>query len=484
MAVIYIVASGGPVGPGEIAAGGTITVVPGNTYVFTSGADANTTFETGGGPATFEVLFEEDNSNNFDVEFAEDTNPQITVSDDVDLSSVKIDAQDAQSVEFTAGDNVSLEEYKGSDTGTDTIRIGDDFNTTKDFKTGDGNDDIEIGNNATLKDLEVGDGNNVITIGDGLDADNIDLGDGNNTLTIGDNASVKDIKTDDGDNFISIGDGLDAKKIETGDGNDSITIGDGATIKDLKTDKGDDNIVIGDDFSIDKIEAGDGDDLVKLGADGEINKKLDGGKGDDKLVTETNVPGASNFETIVCFAAGTLIKTDKGAIPVETLQTGDMVVTLDHGLQPVRWVGSTRIAGRGNVAPIRIAAGTLGNSRDLLVSPQHRILVKGWRVELVTGETEALVAAKHLVNGTTIRQVETDQVTYVHVMFDTHEIIFSEGVPSESFHPGDVGMGSFSNDTRQEILSLFPALQASLASYGPSARHSVKGYEARVLAPV
>lgn len=79
-----------------------------------------------------------------------------------------------------------------------------------------------------------------------------------------------------------------------------------------------------------------------------------------------------------CFVRGTLIKTEDGPRYVETLKTGDMVMTQDRGLQPLVWTGGRKIAGVGNMAPIRFDAGVLGNIRPLLVSPQHRMLVSGW----------------------------------------------------------------------------------------------------------
>ncbi len=192
-----------------------------------------------------------------------------------------------------------------------------------------------------------------------------------------------------------------------------------------------------------------------------------------------------NFETInfetVCFVRGTMIETAEGPKAIEHITVGDMVNTMDHGVQPVRWIGSSKVKGQGVSAPILIRKGALDNDRDLWVSPQHRMFVSGWQLELLFAEPEALVPAKMLVNDSTILRVELPEVEYFHVMFDQHEIIFAEGSPSESFHPGRMGMGTFSADTCEEIFRLFPKLETDLPSYGPSARNSLKAYEAKIL---
>lgn len=192
-----------------------------------------------------------------------------------------------------------------------------------------------------------------------------------------------------------------------------------------------------------------------------------------------------NFEKInfdvVCFAAGTLISTADGDVKVEDLAEGDFVLTKDKGMQPLRWIGRTTVSGLGRFAPIKIAKGALGNSRDLRVSPQHRMMIEDWRSELLFGADEVLVAAKHLVNGDTIYQEKAQEVEYFHILFDEHEIVFAEGCPSESFHPGAVGLGGMADETRAEILELFPALRNDLNSYGISARISLKAAQASVL---
>ena len=184
----------------------------------------------------------------------------------------------------------------------------------------------------------------------------------------------------------------------------------------------------------------------------------------------------------VCFTRGTLIKTQSGERPVEELSAGDMVLTMDHGYQPIRWIGSSKRPATGDMAPILIRKGALGNARDLRVSPQHRMLLSGWQAEVLFGESEVLATAKSLVNDHSILREEGGEVEYFHMLFDTHEIVYAEGAPSESFHPGAEGWKALDAPTRNEILELFPQLaNGNFDSYGPSARPSLKHKEGYLL---
>ena len=186
-------------------------------------------------------------------------------------------------------------------------------------------------------------------------------------------------------------------------------------------------------------------------------------------------------EAFLCFVAGTLIHASNGLIPVEDLSPGDLVLTADHGFRPLRWSARRQIAGRGAAAPVLITAGALGNSRDLRLSQQHRILLSDWRAELLFGTAEVLVAALHLVNDTTIRLTPCDRVDYVHLLFDQHELIFSEGILTESFHPHGYSLSRLPHPTREEVLMLFPELAQDVSTYGPTARPCLRAWEARAL---
>lgn len=180
-----------------------------------------------------------------------------------------------------------------------------------------------------------------------------------------------------------------------------------------------------------------------------------------------------------CFAAGTRIETDRGMVPVELIEIGDLVRTLDNGLQPVRWHGSLGVPALEKLAPIRFAPNAIGNARELLVSPQHKILVSGWRAELYFGADEVLVAAVHLVNADTIHRAPQRHVMYHHLMFDAHEVLLAEGIPTESFYPGDYILQD--DDLRTEVTALFPEMMGQACSDWETARTVLRGQEAKVL---
>ncbi|ATU71656.1 hypothetical protein SXCC_01727 [Gluconacetobacter sp. SXCC-1] len=164
-------------------------------------------------------------------------------------------------------------------------------------------------------------------------------------------------------------------------------------------------------------------------ADGSYNSVTLGANG-----TQGNFVGG----TTACFVDGTLIRTPAGDVPVETLMAGDRVVTASGAIRPVRWVGQSllhcaaRASGTHESWPVRIAAHAFAPGRperDLLVSPGHGIAV--------TVMDEVLVPAFQLVNGTTITQVPCDRVSYRHIELDSHDLLISNGLPSESYM--DVG---------------------------------------------
>ena len=194
---------------------------------------------------------------------------------------------------------------------------------------------------------------------------------------------------------------------------------------------------------------------------------------DTAFVTVTAIP---------CFAAGTLIRTAGGEVPIELLAKDDLIETRDGGLQPIRWIGRRAVSGRGDFAPIVFEPGTLGHHDRLVLSPQHRVLVTHHMAELLFAEEEILVAAKDLVNGSSIRSVERDEIVYFHMLFDSHQIIWSQGLLTESFLPGPNTLSGFDEEIRREIFSIFPELNPQTGrGYGPSARFGLKSYEARAL---
>ena len=223
---------------------------------------------------------------------------------------------------------------------------------------------------------------------------------------------------------------------------------------------------------------------VMLNADGTLTLIGDGDAEDFNFTYKvsngdnTDV-GYVNVSSIPCFVAGTMIATPNGEARVEQLVPGDLVMTQDDGPQPLRWIGQRTVAAAGKFAPICVRANTFGSHRELLVSPEHRILVRDSLAELLFGEAEVLVAAKDLVNDRSVRARAGGEVTYVHLMFDKHQVVFSEGLATESFLPGPQTEKSFEKDILDEICALFPELDPSTGEgYSPAARRTLKHYEA------
>lgn len=190
-----------------------------------------------------------------------------------------------------------------------------------------------------------------------------------------------------------------------------------------------------------------------------------------------------------CFTLGTEIETDRGLCLIETLSVGDRVMTLDHGLQPIRWIGRvtlppSRLDLQPNLRPISIRAGALAPGvplRDLEVSPQHRILVRSPIAARMFDASEVLVAAKHLVgiDGVTV-SAATQGVTYLHLLLDQHQIIRSNGAWTETLFVGPNNHMSLSSSARREIAALFPELIAKGTPQG--SRRFLTGREAKQLA--
>ncbi|SNS67414.1 Ig-like domain-containing protein [Antarctobacter heliothermus] len=206
------------------------------------------------------------------------------------------------------------------------------------------------------------------------------------------------------------------------------------------------------------------------------------------------VTGTMDFfeieEIVPCFTPGTLIATPQGERLVEDLEVGDRVITRDNGIQEIKWVGRKDLTGfdlarKPHFKPILIQQGALGNNlpeHDMLVSPNHRVLVANDKTALYFEEREVLVAAKHLTGLDGVDEVEANGVAYIHVMFEGHEVILSNGAWTESFQPGDYSLKGIGNAQRQEILELFPELEHAegLKAYA-SARRSLKKHEAALL---
>lgn len=205
---------------------------------------------------------------------------------------------------------------------------------------------------------------------------------------------------------------------------------------------------------------------------------------------EASQPVQTDGEGIICFTPGTRIDTPDGPRLIEHLRIGDRVLTRDNGPQEILWSGSRRMSGARLFAmpklrPIRIRMGALGievPDQELLVSPDHRMLVQGQAAQDLFNETEVLVAARHLVDGDKI-VVDTNlrEATYVHLLFERHEVLTANGVASESFHPASADLSTLDGGDRERLMELMPKLAQDRESYGAHARRILRASEAAIL---
>ena len=190
----------------------------------------------------------------------------------------------------------------------------------------------------------------------------------------------------------------------------------------------------------------------------------------------------------ICFLAGTPILTERGELAVEDLRAGDIVATWDGGTARVIWQGQSSLRwNRGShpAKPIFIGKGALGDgipSQDLVVSPQHHVLIGGPVIEARTGEPRVLVPAKALTGLPGVRQMHgKQQVTYVHVLCDRHVILNSAGGPTESIYPGEMAIASLSAGQRRDLRAALQAEDLREDDYGPYAARRLPVKKAREL---
>ena len=198
----------------------------------------------------------------------------------------------------------------------------------------------------------------------------------------------------------------------------------------------------------------------------------------------------SEIETVIpCFTPGAMIDTRRGPVAVEELRVGDRVLTRDNGFRTIRWIGSrtldaAALAAAPALRPVCIRRDAFGPgmpARDMVVSPQHRMLLTGAGVELHAGEAEVLVAARHLGPRTLRPLPALAEVTYLHLLFDGHEIVRADGAWTESFQPGRRVTDALDAAVRDELLAIFPDLAHADAPPFAAARPTLKSWEARAI---
>ncbi len=202
-------------------------------------------------------------------------------------------------------------------------------------------------------------------------------------------------------------------------------------------------------------------------------------------------PGAATAGGgVICFTPDTRIATPSGTRRIADLAPGEDILTRDNGPQPVLWSGFRRMTGARlfampHLRPIRLRAGALGTGApdgDLLVSPQHRMLVRGPAAQALYNTPEVLVRAADLIDD---RGIATDrslrEVTYVHILLERHNIVWANGLETESFHPSNTDLDCVAPEQRAGLMNVLPALVADPLCYGDFARRNLSASEAAIL---
>ena len=355
-----------------------------------------------------------------------------------------------------------------------------------------GDDDMGIGYTDFGGDQIDGDDGIDDIIMAGAGNDSVDAGLGNDEVYGGSGDDT--IFGNDGADLLVGGDGADV--VDGGNGDDDIVVGSGDTASGGSGDDvftidpslpGHDRITVdggetGEDLT-DPTNGGDGD-VLDLTGGGTVSVVYDAtdptwdpvtGTSESGTATYVNLAGETQtidftgIETVtICFARGTKVLTRRGEVAIEDLGKDDEVVTKDDGYQRIRWISGRNYAPellvqQHNLRPIRIAKGALGRGlpqRDLLVSPQHRVLVRSGIARRMFGTSEVLVAAKFLTELPGIKvDPAAEGVEYWHLMFDRHQVIYAEGTPTESLFTGPEALKAVSDSARAEILTIFPELQ-------------------------
>jgi hypothetical protein len=192
---------------------------------------------------------------------------------------------------------------------------------------------------------------------------------------------------------------------------------------------------------------------------------------------------------VICFTPGTRLLTPDGPRLVEHLSEGDKVATKDDGAQEILWIGSRRMSGARlhampELRPVRLRSGAIDGEcpePDLVVSPQHRIVLQGEIAHALFGTPEVLVTARDLVDdrGILIDRALQD-VTYVHILLPRHQIVWANGVETESFHPASTDLQTITEDQRARLLDIAPGIDNDPHQYGAAARKTLSAEEASI----
>ncbi len=370
-----------------------------------------------------------------------DWEPTITVPDGVDASGANIDASRTETPTLIIGEGSAFGNYLGGD-------------------QSDGADQITIGNNATIGEFITGAQDDQISIGTGVSA--------SASILTGEGSDQVDIDLTSGSSALTIDMGT------SGSNNDTLNVQ--HTPQQLSNLQA---ALLSDGYTS-TANANEYDNASSSNTDFTFS---------GLTVTNNDLITVESAGSAPCFTRGVEIETIGGPMRVEHLQKGDLVRTLDNGFQPIRWIGSKTINSKNldihvKLRPIRIRKGALGDqlpTQDLLVSPQHRLMIRSKIAKRMFGSEEMLVPAKHLlgVKGIEICEVTTE-VEYFHILFDQHDIVFSNGARTESLYPGPNALKALSIEALEELMILFPDISDEWKRL-PTARKVLNGRHGRKL---
>lgn len=200
-------------------------------------------------------------------------------------------------------------------------------------------------------------------------------------------------------------------------------------------------------------------ETISVSASGALTKKL-----------KTPTAKSQTAQNRLGVARGTYVMTARGEMPVERLSVGDRVITRDHGMQAIRWIGSEKKHVTAENAPVLFKKGAIKNNRDFIVSADHRIVFKGAEAMMLYGVKEVLIPAQKMVNDDTIVRATGGEVEFFQIVLDQHEVIYCEAAAAESFMPDENGIAVLSCENKSHMLNALPVLKAASNSYGPTAR--------------
>lgn len=355
------------------------------------------------------------------------------------------------------------------------------------------NDNIDVtNNNGTLNGTP-----------QGTPIDNIRARGGDDDINVTDSTIIGNVIGNAGSDTITIAGSTVGGRVASGSDSDVLNIS-GSSIGSIRLGAGNDTLNFSSTSVGQDIRGGGGTDTLNLPAGTVVNDSVFGnftvsdGVGYSVSSGTFTLPSGitvtySAFENgtgVPCFTRDTAILLETGSQPIQNLRTGDLIATMEHGLQPVRWIGRRRfdrstLEDNSRLLPVRILAGTLGGGmpgRDLLVSRQHRMLVQSRIAERMFGTTQVLIPAIKL---TVLPGIYVDEsvseVEYFHLLFDQHQVIFAENAPTESLFTGVEALKSVGPEARREIFDIFPELAEGTTTNEPARLIPAGRQQARLL---